>query len=154
MIVKEIFCFVFTKRLEKSSDHVNWRWLKQQKFIFLNLPNFGTYFTIEREKKSIIVLIRSNKSIRIFPKIASCWFIEDIISDNIILTLEVLDNFEPHFDELIIHSIFIREEIVRETNNIIRYIVFEEWHFQAVLFERITVFVPPKIYFEWRRKTE
>jgi hypothetical protein len=99
-------------------------------------------------------LIRSNKSIRIFPKIASCRFIEDIISDNIILTLEVLDYFEPHFDELIIHSIFISEEIVRETNYIIRYVVFEEWHFQAVLFERITVFVSPKIDFEGRRKTE
>ena len=48
MIIKEIFCLIFTKWLEKSSNHVNWRWLKKQKLIFLYLPNFGTYLTIER----------------------------------------------------------------------------------------------------------
>lgn len=154
MIIKKIFTLVFAKWLEESSEHINWRRLKKQQFIFLYLSDFSTYLAIKWEKKSIIILIRSDKSIGIFPEISSCWFIKDIISDNVILTLEVLDNFEPHFNKLIIHTIFICEEIMREANYIIRYIIFEERHFQTVLFERITIFISSKIDFERCREAK
>jgi hypothetical protein len=43
---------------------------------------------------------------------------------------------------------------VRKANNVIRDVVFEEWHLQAVLFKRITILISSEIYFEGGRKAK
>lgn len=154
MIVQQILALVFTKRLEKASDHINWRRLEKQELVFLYFSDFSTYFVIEREKKSIIILVRADKSIWIFPKVATCWLIKNIVPDYVILSLEVFDNFQPHFNKFVVHPIFICKKIVRKANNVIRDVVFEEWHLQAVLFKRITILISSEIYFKGCRKAK
>ncbi len=109
---------------------------------------------IEREKKSIIILVRADKSIWIFPKVATCWLIKNIVPNYVILSLEVFNNFQPHFNKFVIHPVFICKKIVRKANNVIRDVVFEEWHLQAVLFKRITILISSEIYFEGGRKAK
>lgn len=128
MIVEQIFRAVVAERFKESSYHVDGRGLKQKKSVPVDFSDFSADFTVERKQKSIVVHIGPKERIWIFPEVPPCRFIDHIVADYILLTFEVLDNFQPHFDEFIVHSILISEKVMREANHIIADVVFEEGH--------------------------
>ena len=66
----------------------------------------------------VIFLTGSDIGERIPPQIATSWFIQNIISDYILLIFEVRDNFDPHLDEHIEHTIFIFVKILAKADHI------------------------------------
>ena len=64
----------------------------------------------------VIFLAGSDIGERIPPQIATSWFIQNIIADHILFIFEVSDNFNPHLDEHIEHTIFIFVKILAKTD--------------------------------------
>lgn len=105
------------------------------------MSDLNAYLFVEWKQKSVVVLIRANKGIRIFPEVTSSRFVQYIISDDVTLIFEKIDDFQPHLNELVIHTIFICKEVMRKLDDIVANIILEERKFHAILFEREAICV-------------
>lgn len=137
MVVEQILAVVLAEVTQKPADHVSRRGLEHQKFLLLYLAHLLANLPVKWQQQSVVALVRPNERIRILPEIAARWLVDDVISDHVLLTLEVLCHFDPHINEPIIHAVLVGEEIMGEADHIIGDVVLEEGFLHAVLLQRI-----------------
>ena len=120
MIAKDVFVVEFMAwAIVEASNIISNRRLKQNQFILVNFPNRSNQFFVKRKQKPVIIHAWPQKAEDILPPICSRRLVDQIISQNIWLALEERDNISPHFDEFIVHSIFVCEEIIWKFHHII-----------------------------------